>query len=477
MFQLLDCSPLPQFAVGLDNKITYWNKACELLTGFAASEMIGTDRHWEPFYSHKRPLVADLVLHNDIKTFFTLYQGKNPGQSRVIPNGWEAFDWFTMCGRRLKLFFTAAPVRDEHGRVVGAVESLQDLSLEPLASLTGSGYFAGSPESEKSSTPTLITTDYKFGELVGKSQPMQEVYTLISQAAQSDANVIIYGESGTGKELVAKTIHQLSPRRQGNFVAVNCGAVPESLAESEFFGYKRGAFTGASSDREGYLDRADRGTLFLDEIGEISIPMQVKLLRVLDGYGFSPVGSREIHKPDLRIIGATSRNIEELLSQGKIRKDFYYRIHVIPLRLPPLRERKSDIPLLVEHLLTKILPEKPCPPLPQEVMDALMDYHWPGNVRELQNVLHRYLTLNRLEFEDVQPVTRPLNGGNQIIQPVHSAIIESSPARLAEAIEEFERQMILKALEQTRWHRSQAAHLLGISRKTLFRKMRQYGIG
>ncbi|MDM8537494.1 sigma-54 dependent transcriptional regulator [Desulfobacterales bacterium HSG17] len=189
---------------------------------------------------------------------------------------------------------------------------------------------------------------YRFGNIIGKSRPMQEVYENIVNAASTDAGVIIYGESGTGKELAAHAIHKQSERSKNTMVTINCGAIPETLGESEFFGYIKGAFTGAESDKAGYLEMADRGTLFLDEIGEISLNMQVKLLRAIEGAGYSPLGSRRVIKPDIRIIAATNRNLQELIKNGQLREDFYFRIHVIPIHLPPLRERKEDIPLLIE---------------------------------------------------------------------------------------------------------------------------------
>ena len=495
MFQLLDCSPLPQFAVGLDNKIMYWNKACEALTGFKAVEMIGTDRHWEPFYKHKRPIVADLVMKNDLNEFFSLYRDKKPGQSRIIPNAWEAFDWFRMCGQPLHLHFMAAPVYDERGRLLGAVETLHDLSGRMLAMLAPD-------QSRRNILPrghleqaAFIRNNIRFGLLVGNSPAMLRVYDILAKAAGSSANVIIYGESGTGKEVVARTIHDLSSRSRGNFIAVNCGAIPETLAESEFFGYRKGAFTGANTDREGYLDRADGGTLFLDEIGEISLAMQVKLLRVLEGNGFCPVGGRETRKPDVRIVGATSRDMEALVKAGKIRRDFFYRIHVIPVQLPPLRDRREDLRALTDHFIRKFSPgPEAVAPVPDDIYQRLEQYPWPGNVRELQNVIQRYLTLGELVFtptapgaEQIIPVTsskpswpppraaaRP--SGLVTAATVPDCLDCSGSGNLQERITMIERELILQALQSNRWRREQTANMLGISRKTLFRKMRQFNL-
>ena len=227
---------------------------------------------------------------------------------------------------------------------------------------------------------------------------MQRVYGLIVDAAAADANVILYGESGTGKELVAHAIHELSSRRWGSFVPVNCGAIPETLMESEFFGHRKGAFTGAVIDKHGFLDLANGGTLFLDELGEIGQGMQVKLLRAIDGGGFTPIGGAQLRTPELRIIAATNRDVAEQVREGLIREDFFYRIHVIPIHLPPLRERKEDIPLIVEHFVEKLGKGKGLPPLTPQIMEALKSHDWSGNVRELQNTVYRYLTLKRLDF-------------------------------------------------------------------------------
>ncbi|MEJ2639378.1 MAG: sigma 54-interacting transcriptional regulator [Desulfosarcinaceae bacterium] len=236
----------------------------------------------------------------------------------------------------------------------------------------------------------------RFGNIVGRSRAMQVVYNSILKAAETSANVIVYGESGTGKELVSRTIHDLSGRGGGRFVPVNCGAIPENLLESEFFGYRKGAFTGARVDKPGFLDVADKGTLFLDEIGELPLALQVKLLRALDGGGYTPIGSQKIVTPDLRIIAATNRDLEAQMRQGHFRSDLYYRIHILPIYMPPLRERRADIPLLAHHFLELYSEEGGVSTIPDNVMQAFMDHDWPGNVRELQNAIHRYVTLQEL---------------------------------------------------------------------------------
>ncbi|MBP7231649.1 MAG: PAS domain S-box protein [Syntrophaceae bacterium] len=338
-----------------------------------------------------------------------------------------------------------------------------------------------------------IRERYRFCDIIGKSQVMQEVYEFILQAAATQAHVIIYGESGTGKELVAKAIHETGERNRNRFVTVHCGAIPETLMESEFFGYKKGAFTGANTDKTGYLDEADGGTLFLDEAGEIGLAMQVKLLRAIAGGGYTPVGSSTVKQADVRIIAATNRNLRELVKQGIMREDFFYRIHILPINLAPLRDRKEDLPLLVDHFLQ--LYDKNHPPLPANIIEALLNYDWPGNIRELQNVLHRYLTLKRLDFAD-GPSIRPVYQKEtlpQVEQPVGKSLApETATAGLAQPAPEFyplqteeeslmklkilEKNHIMKVLSEYQWHRGKTASALGISRKTLFLKMRKFGL-
>jgi PAS domain S-box-containing protein len=332
-----------------------------------------------------------------------------------------------------------------------------------------------------------IRERYRFCDIIGKSRGMQAVYEFILQAAATPANVIIYGESGTGKELVANAIHETSGRSQKGFVTVHCGAIPETLMESEFFGYKKGAFTGANVDKLGYLDEADGGTLFLDEIGEIGLNMQVKLLRAISGDGYTPVGSNLIRKADIRIIAATNRNLKDLVRRGIMREDFFYRIHILPIYIPPLRERKDDLPLLIDHFLETY--DKEHPPLPGFIVEALVNHDWPGNVRELQNVLYRYMTLKRLDFEGLPP-ERPASAEVESVAPFNNAPVTSGlngtqafPAgkstinnELPGILKDLEREHILKVLTENKWHRTRTAAALGINRKTLFRKMQKFGI-
>ena len=313
---------------------------------------------------------------------------------------------------------------------------------------------------------TTIEGRNRFGDIVGQSDAMQEVYELMLMAAASDTNIVLYGETGTGKELVANAVHNMSQRSNNRFVPINCGAIPENLLEREFFGHKKGAYTGADTDKVGYLDQAHGGSLFLDEIGEIKQDLQVKLLRAIEGGGYTPVGGSDVRKPDFRIIAATSRNLAEMVKKGMMRSDFFYRIHVIPIHLPPLRERKDDIPLLVDHFM-KAYDRKIRPKVTDRIIDTLMNYNWPGNVRELQNVLYRFVTLKRLDLV-----------GDTLTMPAGEIESEEVPpdASLTRAVAAYEKKRITAALAQNRWNRTRTAKYLDIGLRTLQRKMKDYDI-
>lgn len=317
----------------------------------------------------------------------------------------------------------------------------------------------------------------RLGEIMGKSRAMQAVYEDILKAAESDAGVIIYGESGTGKELVAHTIHKLSQRGGNRFVTVHCGAIPDNLLESEFFGYKKGAFTGADADKSGYLAAADTGTLFMDEIGEMNLNMQVKLLRAMDTGGYTPIGGLRIKSPDIRLIAATNQDLKARVMSGEFRRDFFYRIHIIPIHLPPLRERREDIPLLVHHFLQMFSDGKKINTIPDPMIQDMTHHYWPGNVRELQNTIQRYIAMEKIDLADT-----PLQAG----APVQAGALEqagqnlSGPAEgemnLDKAMKTVERELITRTLERNRWHRTRTATALGIDRRTLFRKMKAHGL-
>jgi PAS domain S-box-containing protein len=585
---ILDFSPVAQFAIDSDHRVVRWNKACEIMTGYPAVDMVGTDLQWKPFYPSKRPMMADIVLEQGGRDLLKYYRGEKLTRSKVVPSAWEKTDFFPNAGgvpRHLR--FLAAPISDEHGRYVGAVETILDVteemnhersllqSLEEYRALSEDltdgfvlvqngryvfvnaayarmlgysdpKYFIGkrveefiSPScrdewSRKNTAiaqgiarekylqwphiaadgrevwieghpkritwgnrPTILSTlidvtearnreqaireeadllrsqvdslkacmkeRYRFGDIIGKSAPMQGVYELITKAAASGANVIIYGESGTGKELVARAIHDRSPRKEGNFVPVNCSAIPETLMESEFFGYRKGAFTGAHADKGGFLDRANGGTLFLDEIGELSLEMQAKLLRAIEGHGYTPVGATEPKECDFRVIAATHKNLLEQVQRGRTREDFFYRVHIVPIHLPPLRSRKEDIPFLVDHFIRVFDHQGKTTILPGNIMKVIYDYNWPGNVRELQNAIHRYLTIGKLEL-----VHAGKKGSADAVQKA------ACGKGLKSTVRTVEREMIMAAIEQAGGNKTKAAASLGIPRKSLYRKLHEH---
>ncbi len=311
-----------------------------------------------------------------------------------------------------------------------------------------------------------IRERYRFGDIIGKSGPMQAVYEQILQAAATDATVILTGESGTGKELVAQAIHRTSRRAGGQFVPVNCGAIPEGLFESEFFGHRKGAFTGAYTEKKGYFFAADNGTLFLDEVGEIDAAMQIKLLRAIETGEYTPIGDTLPAGSNVRIIAATNRELKELIRDRKFRKDFYYRINVLSIFLPPLRARKEDIPLLVEHFFTLYGNGKEETHLPSDLMGALFEYDWPGNVRELQSVIQRFLVSGTFHLERSVP-------GSTV--PSQNDGISGTAYTLKQAVDRFECRYIEGVLEMTCGHKGKAAELLDVDPKTLYRKMKKAG--
>lgn len=324
--------------------------------------------------------------------------------------------------------------------------------------------------SENIKLKATIKDRYKFGDIVGKSPAMQKIYELILKTSSSDANVVIYGESGTGKDLVARTIHDMSDRRNKAFVPVNCGAVPENLFEREFFGHRKGAFTGAHIDTHGFFDYAHEGTLFLDEVGELTLNMQVKLLRAMESGEYTPVGDNRIKKADFRIIAATNKDLTEMVIKGLIREDFFYRTHIIPFTVPPLRVRKEDIPLLVEHFLHLHGKGKKKYTIPGKIIDTFYNYDWPGNVRQLQNVLHRYLIVGNLHF---------LNPSLNHSVEQRNAFEREPPEScltLDGTVENVGKTLIINALNNNSWNRNNTATELDISRRTLFRKMKNLGL-
>ncbi|MDT7543383.1 MAG: hypothetical protein QOE33_3287 [Acidobacteriota bacterium] len=310
---------------------------------------------------------------------------------------------------------------------------------------------------------------YSFAEIIGTSEALQSVFRLVEKVAATTTNILIEGESGTGKELVARAIHHNSPRCARPFVAINCGALPETLLESELFGHTKGAFTGATANKAGLLRAAEGGTIFLDEIGEVSAAMQVRLLRAVQEHEVMPVGATAPIAFDARIICATNRDLEREVSEGRFREDLFYRLNVIEIHLPPLRERREDIPLLVRHFITRTAREQGQQekPITREAMSALINYAFPGNVRELQNAIERAFTLSgaEIDLESLPPRVRESAG---------DAATMRDPDGLRPTLAEIERRYLLETLSAVNQDKARAANILGIDLSTLYRKLKRY---
>ncbi len=322
-----------------------------------------------------------------------------------------------------------------------------------------------------------LGTRYGFDQMIGKAAVMQSLYRLLERVCESDATVLIQGENGTGKELIAKALHYNSRRKDKKFLVVNCGAFNENLLESELFGHAKGSFTGAIKDKKGLFESADAGTLFLDEIGDTSMAMQVKLLRVLQEGTFTPVGTTQQKKADVRVLAATNKDLVEMVKQGTFREDLYYRLNVINVVVPPLRDRKEDIPILVNHFLEKsskqLSGNKTTKKLSKSCLEMLMNHDWPGNVRELENEVERLCVLaGGDELEVSSDYLSP-----RIRDKAQSAFPGLRVnGKLKDSLEELEKQMILDGLERTGWNKSKLAKELGISRAGLIMKVEKYGL-
>ena len=398
-------------------------------------------------------------------------------------DGIETFRQIKRLGYKFPVIMITA-----YGTVEKAVEAMKlgvydflskPLNLEELKVSVRNALAAQALKEEVNILRSQLKERYAFANIIGNSKKMQEVYRMIDRVIQSDVNVLIQGESGTGKELVARAIHFNGPRKDGPFIDVSCAAIPEALLESELFGHEKGAFTDAVSKRIGKIERANGGTLFLDEIGEMSLSTQAKMLRVLEERTFEPLGSTRKVKVNIRIISATNKDLEAEAKQGKFREDLYYRIAVFPIYLPPLRDRKEDIPLLVAHFLKKFCKQanKEVKKVTQEAIEALMLYDWPGNVRELENVIQRAIVLTEATTIDV----------NQLPVAIQNALHKATSAQYARtaqnlktskiiSLEEAEKRALAHALEASEGNISKAAKELKIGRATLYRKARKYGL-
>ena len=421
------------FTVNKNWSITSFNPAAERITGYRKKEIIGktcSSVLGKGFCDKNSPLIR------------TIETGKT-----TINFEMEIID---AKGKKVIIAVSSAPLFDEEGEIIGGVETFRDLTV--LKQLKRE-----------------LKGRYGFGNIIGKNPRMQKIYNLIESVSNTNSTILILGETGTGKDLVAKAIHYNSQRRDKAFIKVSCAALPESLLESELFGYKKGAFTGAMRDKPGRFKLADGGTIFLDEVGEIPISIQVKLLGVLEEQEFEPLGGTKPTKVDVRIIAATNRDLKEAIAEGKFREDLFYRLNVVPIYLPPLRERRDDIPLLVEHLIKKFNKEKDRKILSvsKKAMGLLMDSDWTGNVRQLENAIEYGFI--HCEGKTILPQHLP----EEIIKKAgeEKLVVGKKP------FEEMEKRLVLNVLKKKNYDRERAAHALHISRTTLWRKMKKYNIG
>lgn len=419
------------FTVDLGWRIMSFNKAAERITGIPREEAIG-QLCYEVFRANV--CEADCVLRHTITT-------EEPIRSMPV--------YIVRADKkRIPVSVSTAVLRSEAGEVIGGVETFRDLTV--------------AHELRKE-----LQKQHSYGDIISKNEEMRKLFSILPQIAESDSTVLIEGASGTGKELVARAIHHNSPRKKGPFVAVNLGALPETLCGSELFGYKAGAFTDAKKDKPGRFALAQDGTIFLDEIGDVSLAVQVSLLRVLEGRVYEPLGSTNAVTTNARVITATHRNLEKLVQEGRFRDDLYYRIDVIKLSLPPLSERKEDIPLLVNHFVNRFnrLTGRQVIGLSQEAMAAFMLYDWPGNVRELENAIEHAFVLCQGELIRLNHLSM------QIVPEDQSMIM---PTGLT--LREIEKSAIEEALQRNHWKKVVTARELGIDKNSLRRKIKRLGI-
>lgn len=421
------------FTVNMQWLITSFNRAAEEITGVKRSDAIGR-------------LCSEVFRSSLCGVDCALAQNFATGRPII---GISAYIVDSE-GNRIPISISTALLRDAEGEVIGGVETFRDLS-------------------EVETLRQELAGKFRVGDLVSRSPLMQRVFEVLPAIAASPSTVLVLGETGTGKELVARTLHHLSPRHTGPFMAVNCAALPDTLLESELFGYKAGAFTGAGKDKPGRFMLAKGGTIFLDEIGELSPAFQVKLLRVLQEKSYDPLGSTRSEQADVRIIAATNRDLAERMREGQFREDLYYRLNVVRIELPPLRRRKEDIPLLVDQFITRFncIRKTDISGITNEALSLLMAHDWQGNIRELENAIEHAFILCREGHIDIRHLPEELRarGSNHAFE---------SDIRSAHDI--LDGQAIRMALERNAFNRVAAARALGIHKTTLFRQMKKLGI-
>ena len=423
------------FTVDDEWNITSFNRAAEQITGIRRDQAVG-QKCFNVFHA------------NICETACALRETMESGRQRVD----RRINILNSRGERTPVSISTAVLRNEQGEVIGGVETFRDLSSVELLRRE-------------------IHQRYTFRDIISKNHEIRRILGILPDIAASNSTILIEGPTGSGKELFAKAIHSLSARVQRKYVAVNCGALPDTLLESELFGYRKGAFTDAHKDKSGRFQRAEGGTLFLDEIGDVSTALQVKLLRVLQEKEYEPLGGTSTVKTNVRIIGATNKPLAELVARGTFREDLYYRLNVLKITLPPLAHRREDIPLLVDHFVRKFNAQqgKQIEGISEEALGVLMGYEFPGNVRELQNVIEHAVVLCR--GERIEPECLPTELVQGTTGPDHG-----EPHSAGSPLMEAETGVILRALQEHGGHRGKTAAALGIDKTTLWRKMKKFGV-
>ncbi|MCG8687073.1 MAG: sigma 54-interacting transcriptional regulator [Desulfobacterales bacterium] len=441
---LLDTISDGVYAMEPDGKISIWSKSMEKISGYTAEEAVGNTCSLLKPYSW----IGTKGVRDPSKC--ATFKGTPTGSRECFIRHKDGHD--------IPVIKNATPISDEKGQLIGVIESVTSLS---------------GIEKGRLLAKDLDTADQcRLDKIIGKSDCIQNVYTAIKATASSNATILIEGESGTGKELVASSVHYRSARSNGPFVIVNCSALSESLLESELFGHTKGAFTGASSDRTGRLEKADKGTIFLDEIGELSPLVQVKLLRVLQEKTIERLGESKPRHLDIRVITATNRDLYALVKEGKFREDLYYRLKVFPIHVPPLRDRKTDIPLLVHHFCNRLSAEtgKDIQKVSPKAMQLLLDHPWPGNVRELENAIEHAFVL--CTGRTILPDHLPL-------EIRETAFLQHEPKTVMPQIRvrsSLTKDLLITKLKESGWNKAQAARALGISRTSVWKRMKQWEI-
>jgi len=434
---ILDNLDVGIFTVNRGGHITFFNNEAERISGYSRSEVLG---------KHCTAIFEEKTVHD----LYQLKESVEDGFARSSHHGKiTAKD-----GEAIPVRANYMALKNEKGTIVGGLATFHDLTL--IHQLN-----------------QAISDRYSFHDMVGKDPFMQQIFEKVSVVAKTDATVIIEGATGTGKDLLAKVIHSTSRRANKPFVKVNCAAIPDNLLESEMFGYAKGAFTGADHDKPGRFSEADGGTIFLDEIGDLPLFLQAKLLRVLEDKEFYPLGGRHIKKVDIRIVCATNRGLEKLVSKNLFREDLFYRLNVFKIELPALKDRRIDLPLLIRHILRRLCAaaDKSLPRISRETMELLLKFDYPGNVRELENLLEHALVICKNDV--IQPEHLPDYLQNQPI--TNRPDINATLLPLNDPLK-AERLRILRMLQQNNWNRTKTAQALEIDRTTLWRKMKRHGI-